>query len=296
MHTEFAGLGLFGGKAARLTLEPAPVLSVRVDGGRAIPVSPALAQAGGDTAWAGGVPAQAIRNTTLRLPGLPGPTGQTGQTGLPGAVFATCEHVLSALAGMSMWGVCVHLQAGPEVPIGDGSALPFVRLLRQSGLRSGAHASPEPLVVRRELRVQEGQASIVVRPLRAGEARSMRYDIDYGPSAPWLAGSAVWDGSAESYEREIAPARTFSLLAEAQRAQAAGLFAHLSPKDMLVLGDDGAPIDNRLRFADEPARHKLLDLIGDLALLGRPIAGHVHAVRSGHALAARCAAMLAEHA
>jgi UDP-3-O-acyl-N-acetylglucosamine deacetylase len=278
MIAVFAGLGLFGGKAARVVLEPAPELSVRVDGGPAQAVSPALARAMGDTAWAGGVPAQAIRNTTLRL---------------PEGVLATCEHVLSALAGMGVWGVCVHLQGGPEVPIGDGSALPFVELVRESSLGLGARAVPG-LVVRREVRVQEGNASVLVRPLAAGEAPSMRYDIDYGESAPWLRGSATWDGARESYVRDIAPARTFSLLAEAQRAQVAGLFGHLSPKQMLVLGEGGRPIDNALRFADEPARHKLLDLIGDMALIGRPIVGHVHAVRSGHALAAKCAAELLE--
>jgi UDP-3-O-acyl-N-acetylglucosamine deacetylase len=300
------GVGLFGGKAGVVSLERAPALSVRVQGGEACKVSPALAHAARADAtltrtWAGEVPASAIRNTTLLLPGRDEAGGRR--------VLATCEHVLSALAGLGLWNACVVLSEGSEVPIADGSALAFVELARASGLLAGADgasrasvpnpligASIEPIVVNDEVRVHDQHASIVVRPLRAGETPSMRYDLDYGSAAPWLVGSATWQGGAAEYVREIAPARTFSLQSEALRARGAGLFAHLSPKDMLVLDDEGVPIDNELRFANEPARHKLLDLIGDLALLGRPIAGHVHAVRSGHALAAECALRLARQA
>ena len=113
----------------------------------------------------------------------------------------------------------------------------------------------------------------------------MSYHLNYsdagGASLPPQ--SASWDGLAESYYTEIAPARTFSLLSEVEALRALGLFEGFSPKELLVLGPSG-PIENEWRFENEPARHKLLDLIGDLALAGGPIRGRITAMRSGHAL------------
>src|SRR5690606_28612812 len=95
------------------------------------------------------------------------------------------------------------------------------------------------------------------------------------------------------YMKEIAPARTFSLLPEAKALWDRGLCRHLSPRDVLVIGDDG-PIENEFRFENEPVRHKLLDLVGDLYLLGRPIQGRIVAYRSGHELNHRLVARLLE--
>ncbi len=274
------GIGLFSGKAASLRLEEAPTLSVRFAQGLPVPVSPALAlhrPPQGHTSWTGLPAVVPIRNTTLWL---------------NDRAIATVEHVLSALAGLCKWNTCVVLDGGPECPILDGSADGFVKLAQQCSWQ--AH-TPTPLVVRDRVYVEDGAASIEALPLAPGEAASMTYEIDYGATAPWLKGSATWQGDAASYAHQIAPARTFSLLSEARAAQAGGLFAHLTTKEMLVLGDQGVPIDNALRFPDEPARHKLLDLVGDLALVGRPIAARIIAKRSGHALAAKFAnALLAQ--
>ena len=276
-HVE--GLGLFSGKRARLWFEPARVLSVRraEDHARPIAVAPLLALARSDASWTGLhslVSGAGVRNTTLWV-------SESKQ-----GTIATCEHVLAALAGLSMWETCVVLADGPECPILDGSAEGFVELARASALKS---AKPEPLVVRERVVVQDGHASIEALPLESGEAPSMSYELDYGAKAPWLASVARWDGTSEQFVADIARARTFSLVAEARAAQAAGMFTHLSAAEMLVFDERGVPIDNALRFIDEPARHKLLDLIGDLTLVGRPIHARIRAVRSGHALAAKFA-------
>jgi UDP-3-O-acyl-N-acetylglucosamine deacetylase len=151
-------------------------------------------------------------------------------------------------------------------------------------------------VITREVVVERGGARIVAGP-RTGAGCLFRYELDYGPAAPIAAQSASWDSgtpdAAEVYEREVAPARTFCTEAEARAFRAAGLFGDRSPRDMLVIGEEG-PIDNAYRFENEPARHKLLDLIGDLALVGRPLHGEVVAMRSGHALNHELAAALAD--
>lgn len=213
------------------------------------------------------------RNTTLVLSGA----------GAGAVVAATVEHVLSALAGMGVWDACVVLE-GDEVPIDDGSALAFVELarhLKRGGL-GGMGADAEPIVLRERVEVRDASGAwIVGEPLDGIE---YAYELDYGAGAPIPAQRAVWRGDAEAYAREIAPARTFSLRAEAEAARAAGLFAHLTPAEMVVVGDDGLPMANAWRTEDEPSKHKLLDLIGDLALLGRPLHAKVTAHRSGHAM------------
>jgi UDP-3-O-acyl-N-acetylglucosamine deacetylase len=150
-------------------------------------------------------------------------------------------------------------------------------------------------VISREIVVERSGASIVARP-RAGGGCLYRYELDYGAGAPIVAQAAEWDSgegdSAETYAREVAPARTFCLESEARAMQAAGLFKGLSPRDLLVIGERG-PIENQYRFENEPARHKLLDLIGDLALAGRPLVGEVVATRAGHALNHEMAVALA---
>ncbi|MFM9959448.1 MAG: 3-hydroxyacyl-ACP dehydratase FabZ [Phycisphaerales bacterium] len=209
----------------------------------------------------------------------------------------TVEHLLSALAGMGVDNVLIELQ-GPEVPIGDGSALFIVAAIQQTGITE-QDAPRVRIAPPRPVTVQDGSASIAYFPPsppqtgndRAAHTLELTYVLDYedvgaegGTAAgpiPRQAFTCVIDP--ERYAREIAPARTFSTRAEAEAARAAGMFKHLSTRDMLVIGEHG-PIDNAYRFADEPARHKLLDLLGDLSLAGGIPAGRVVAVRSGHAL------------
>jgi UDP-3-O-acyl-N-acetylglucosamine deacetylase len=220
-------------------------------------------------------------------PGIPG--RNTSLAPVAGAhPFLTVEHVLSALVGLGITDAALELD-GPEVPIGDGSAAPFTDAILGAGVAE-LPGSIEPLRITREVTVSSGPSRITARPRpRGGGGALYRAEVDYGPSSPIPLQTATWDaagpGAPAAYARDVAPARTFCLEAEAQAMRAAGLFQNLTYRDMLVFGERG-PIENTLRFDTEPARHKLLDLIGDLALVGggRPIAAEITAVRAGHAL------------
>jgi UDP-3-O-[3-hydroxymyristoyl] N-acetylglucosamine deacetylase len=263
------GLGLFTGQPCSCTITPAghPLRFVvngqGVDAMLAnlthIPVHPAFAQMG-------------ARSSNL-----------AGVGGQPPAVL-TVEHILGACAGMGLWQAELHLDA-PEVPIDDGSARAFVELIDQFYLQHGSGEGPQPLVLREPITVNAGYASITATPVQPGKAPVYTYDLDYGTHSPIAAQSASWTvGDRAHFREHIAPARTFSLLKEVQAMRGLGLFSGFTPADLLVINDDGTPIDNAWRFDNEPARHKLLDLIGDLALIGAPLHADVHALRSGHAL------------
>ena len=206
------------------------------------------------------------------------------------AAVSTVEHLLSALAGLGVTDAFVEV-SGPELPILDGSSAPFVRAILDAGLRDAAPPL-SAIRLRAPVVVEVGGATISAEP---AETFTASYSLDYGPGAPIRPQHAAWSGDPAAYASEIAPARTFCLRAEAEAMRAAGLFAHLTPRDLLVL-DASGPIDNTLRFPDEPARHKLLDLIGDLALLGRPLLARVRAERSGHALTHRLTAAILDAA
>ncbi|MFZ2872950.1 MAG: UDP-3-O-acyl-N-acetylglucosamine deacetylase [Phycisphaerales bacterium] len=258
-----SGLGLFSGKRASVTIGPASAPGIHLRRERASAAA-RTALVSSESSWTGLPPGVPVRNTTLAS----GP-----------AFFATIEHLMSALAGLGVWHAAVKFEDGPEAPILDGSALPWVAALKPA---LGPGAAAEPLVLRERVEVAHGDATIVAVPRARGW--SYTYVLDYGAGSPIRAQRAAWEGCPRAYEAEIAPARTFSLRREAEAARAMGLFPHLTPREMVVVGDDGAPIDNAWRIANEPAAHKLLDLIGDLALLGRPLQADVVATRSGHAL------------
>ncbi len=201
-----------------------------------------------------------------------------------GARVITTEHALAALVGLGVTDAEIVLEggssAGWELPIGDGSALAFVRAIGQAGLTDLGDA--EPLLITEVITVEDGRGGMIVAEPAAVPDYS--YLLDYGDSGPLAKQTARWSGDAGAFADAVAPARTFSFAAEVEPMRALGLFEGFTPTDLLVLGDDGKSIDNELRFDDEPARHKLLDLIGDLALVGRPIVGRIAAYRSGHAL------------
>lgn len=264
----FTGPGLFTGAPSSVTIAPAARgegISIRRRGGDRLRAHVDFVNA--DTSWSGlprGVP---VRNTTL---------------GTGGSTVATVEHILSALAGLSIWDASIEID-GPEVPILDGSSLAFMHAL--APVRRDTHRPVTPIVLTREVRVSEGNATMVATPRAPGPFPfSYTYRLDYGPGAPVKPHEASWTGGFNDYERSIAPARTFSPLKDALAARDAGLFKHLTPADVPVIGDDGKLVDNEWRFEGEPAAHKLLDLIGDLALLGAPLHADVVATRSGHAL------------
>jgi UDP-3-O-acyl N-acetylglucosamine deacetylase len=197
------------------------------------------------------------------------------------------EHLLSALAALEVDCCTVSLTAD-ELPRLDGSSLAFVEAIDDAGVVS-LEEPVAPLVACDRLRVGDDEAWIEVLPPRF-PGLSVDYVLDYGP------GPIGWQKfsieiTPDSYRRELAMARTFITIDEADRLRAAGLGLDVSMQDLVVFGPHG-PVDNRLRWPDECVRHKVLDLVGDLALAGRPIHGHVRAYRSGHRLNAMLAAKL----
>lgn len=199
------------------------------------------------------------------------------------ASVETVEHCLSACAGLGVTNLYIELTAD-EVPGVDGSCLPFVERLREVGLRE-QDAAVEPFVVDTVIRVVEGDSELIALPPAdpASDVLEISYDLDYGPDNPIGRQSLRVVITPDAFVSGIAPARTFLLEQEARLLQESGVGGHLSHQDVLVFGPDG-PIGNELRFPDECVRHKILDLVGDLSLLGMPLVGRVLARKSGHAL------------
>jgi UDP-3-O-acyl N-acetylglucosamine deacetylase len=196
-----------------------------------------------------------------------------------GSTVWLVEHILSALAALRVTNALIELDHH-ELPIMDGSAQVFVEAINNAGINI-QDAQTQNIELSKPIRVEKNGAWIEATP---ADSTSFEYTIDYGPDSPITQATVRWEGDADEYAQRIAPARTFCLKHEADAMHSAGLFAHLSPSDLLVLDDDG-PIDNTLRHEHECALHKLLDLIGDIALLGKPINGLIRAHKSGHALA-----------
>lgn len=205
----------------------------------------------------------------------------------------TTEHLLSALAGLGITDAIIEV-TGPELPIGDGSSRIFVDAILSAGVRemaaSDGAAAAAPLVVKDPILMLDDKSGASIRAMPHKEpGLRITYELAYPPGFPIAPQSATlflpFGGQVHNYVEDVAPARTFSLQQEAEMARKMGLFAHLSPKDMLVIGAQG-PIDNAYRFDNEPARHKLLDALGDLALSGRLVDGiqaHIICTRTGHA-------------
>ena len=203
------------------------------------------------------------------------------------------EHVLSALAGLRIDNCLIELDA-VEPPGLDGSALGYVEALNRVGhvLQSSRRPIYAPAT---PIAVEQNGATITLHPPEANFATAFRvgYILDYGPHADIPRQVYTLNSTPGNYVREVANCRTFLLEAEAEQLRKQGVGKHLSASEVLVFGPNG-PIDNTLRHADEPARHKVLDIIGDLALCGFDIAGHVTAYRSGHALNAALALELVD--
>jgi UDP-3-O-[3-hydroxymyristoyl] N-acetylglucosamine deacetylase len=193
--------------------------------------------------------------------------------------LSTVEHLLAALRGMGVDNCTVEV-AGPELPIMDGSASPFVYLIRQAGLRAQRRMRRR-LVIRRPIEVRDGARSVRVIP-----SRSFKLSIEIDFAHPAIRRQALESVriTPEVFAREIAPARTFGFAHEIEALKAAGLARGGSLQNAVVLCERRVLNPGGLRQPDEFVRHKALDLIGDLALLGLSLQGHVTAVRSGHAL------------
>ena len=193
-----------------------------------------------------------------------------------GVLISTTEHLLSALIGMGVDNVIVEID-NLELPILDGSALPYVEAIQRVGIRE-QRRKREALRVLQPVEVREGEKFIGVYP---GAGYRIEYTIEF-PSPIGQQKTCV-DLAAETYGSEIAPARTFGYKADEKKLRDMGLIRGASAENAIILTERG-PENGPLRFADEYVRHKVLDLIGDLSLAGRRLEGHVVAVRAGHAM------------
>jgi UDP-3-O-[3-hydroxymyristoyl] N-acetylglucosamine deacetylase len=194
-----------------------------------------------------------------------------------GVLISTTEHLLSAFIGCGIDNAVVELDS-LEVPVLDGSARPFVEMVAGAGQKQQRRRRVY-LRILRPLEVRDGEKFIGVYP---GDGYSVRYTIDFPHPLIGFSSFQV-DLSDGEYCREIAAARTFGFLADEAALRHMGLIRGVSPENCVVLTQDGVA-NPPLRFTDEFVRHKVLDLIGDLALLGRRILGRVVADKAGHAM------------
>src|SRR6058998_3477635 len=199
----------------------------------------------------------------------------------------TVEHLLAALVSMGVDNVVVEVNS-PEVPIMDGSAAPFIYLIQEAGLKRQQKARRYLKIVR-PIALSRGDKRIALYP-------SDRFKVTYSISFdhPLLRHqSRTLAITEDSFVEEIAPARTFTFLKDVEMLRQNGLALGGSLDNAIVLGETGV-LNNALRFEDEFVRHKILDAVGDLALVGYPVIGHLFAHRAGHALHTEFAAKILE--
>ena len=253
-----AGRGLFGGKEAKVAFRPAPVdtgvVFVRTDVPEAVRI-PAVAPN----------LAERSRRTTIKK----GPVS-----------VETVEHCLAAVNALEIDNVIVEVN-GPELPAPDCGSIEYVRALKRAGVVE-QQVSRKEFVITEPISITAGDASIYALPY-ADDGLNITYDLDYGGHTGIDRQILSYRLTPESFEKNLAPARTFLLEVEAKQFQARGMGTHVGPRDLLVINSDG-PIKNSYRFPNECVRHKIVDLIGDLALVGRAVKGRIVAYKSGHTL------------
>ena len=259
----FNGIGLHTGKQAMMILKPAPVdtgiVLVRTDLG-----STEINAAAANTA-------ATSYSTTLSRNGVS---------------VQTVEHLLAAFGGLGIDNVRVEIDS-EEVPIMDGSAGPFVRSLADAGIQTQEKIQPVVKILK-PVCVRGGNKQIAIWP---SEKPSISYFIDF--NHPMLREQSLHAPfSEDGFLREIADARTFGFLSDADVLRANGLAKGVSMDNAVVLGEETVLNKEGLRYTDEFVRHKILDLIGDLALTGMPIIGHIVAHKSGHGLNAQMVSKL----
>lgn len=251
------GLGIHTGRPVRLSLAPA-----RIDHGLRV------VRRGGDLTYESHVHADAVSSTSLAT------TIGSG----PGQV-STIEHLLATLYAFGVSNALIEVD-GPEIPVMDGSAASFVHLLRTAGVVEQLATQPV-LRVKRPVEVRDGLRWVRVEP-----ARQLALDvrIDYDHPAIGAQRLEIERLEPDVFESEIARARTFGFLADVEAMRASGFARGGSLDNAVVLDEKGVMNAGGLRIPDEFVRHKALDLIGDLALLGFPLQGRVVVERGGHAL------------
>lgn len=249
------GIGLHGGKPVRMVVRPAladtGLTFYRTDLGGKIAVDPAN--------WV-----EASLCTILR--------NDAGQE------VRTVEHLLAALHGCGVHNALIEID-GPEVPILDGSAAPFVRRILEVGMTESS-APLTVLRILREVTVRRGEARATLRP--ADEFR-MSFDIAFADPAigTQTASMGLHNGT---FLRELSDCRTFCMRGDVEKMQAHGLALGGTLENAVVFDRGRVLSPGGLRRRDEPVRHKMLDAMGDLYVLGRPLLGHYEGVRAGHAL------------
>lgn len=193
----------------------------------------------------------------------------------------TIEHCMAALSGLGVDNAVVKVCGGivGELPGGDGSANIFVEALETVGLRE-LDEPVHPLIIEKPIQVVRGDATLAALP---GPTDRLEIIYDFEAPAPVGRQMFAFQLGGDDFVTQLAPARTFIFENEAADLRARGMGKHLTPHDLLVISNKG-PIDNHFRFVDECARHKVLDLIGDLYLVGRPLRGRIFAHKSGHSL------------
>ncbi|WP_422930619.1 UDP-3-O-acyl-N-acetylglucosamine deacetylase [Singulisphaera sp. PoT] len=206
------------------------------------------------------------------------------------AVVEMVEHVMAALSGLHIDNCRVEID-GPETPGCDGSSKAFVEALNEAGVVE-LDRERETLVIDKPITVRSGQSTLTAYP---GDGLVLSYQLDYGAHTPIGSQSLFVDISPESFRKELASSRTFLLENEAKSLRQAGIGTRTTESDLLIFGPDGV-IGNTLRYPDECVRHKILDMVGDLALLAKDLSGHVVAHRSGHQLNAELVRKLIESA
>jgi UDP-3-O-[3-hydroxymyristoyl] N-acetylglucosamine deacetylase len=250
------GVGLHSGANVRLTLYPAPpdhgIVFVRTD------LTPEVS-----------IPA---------LSGYVVDTSLATTVGKNGVRVGTVEHLCAALSGLGVDNVRVEVE-GPELPIMDGSAAPFAYLIRSVGIRV-QDAPKSFVVIRKPVSVVDGDKEASFSP-----SRCFRIDCTIDFKHPLISDQAYhMEFSDREFSREIARARTFGFLRDLEKLRSLGLAKGGSLDNAIVVDEFSILNPDGLRFPDEFVRHKILDAMGDMSLLGRPVIGHLKVVKSGHAL------------
>jgi len=253
-----SGRGLFAGKEVKVVFRPGPadsgVVFVRTDVPEPVTISAVASNL-----------AERSRRTTVKK----------------GSVsIETVEHCLATVSALGIDNLMIEV-CGPELPAPDCSSSEYFKVLNRAGLVE-QQAGRKEFAIREPVSITAGDASIYALPYTDG-GLSITYDLDYGGHTG--IGRQIFSCrvTPDDFEKHLAPARTFLLEAEAKQFQARGIGTHLGPRDILVINSDG-PIKNSFRFSDECVRHKIVDLIGDLALVGRAVKGRIVAYKSGHSL------------
>jgi len=255
-EVQISGIGLHTGKEVIVTFKPSPpdsgIMFVRVDTDPPCEIKADISCV-----------VDARLATTL---------------GRDGVTISTTEHLLGSLYGMGIDNLLIEIDS-PEVPIMDGSAAPFIDLIKAAGIEE--QEVPKQFIhILKPLKITSQDTEISLIPSRGFK---ITYTIDFNHQLIANQSCRVYFSQA-TFEREIGSARTFGLLKDLQALKTNGLAKGGSVENAIVVGDDYILNEEGLRFPEEFVRHKVLDLIGDTSLLGKPLIGHIIAHKSGHHL------------